>query len=334
MSKMGLTKAQLKLVKEFKDTDDYKQLQYKYIAIRSSGKRASIKDKLIELAKKFVDKYKDQLPKLAYELLVKKFARRFQDYMEDVAKPILAQAKKKEPEKNEEKTYSLLLEADTADCRTLVETATSRIAGFAKLHKRAIDLGALSTKEDLKHIIVLENKDSVTELFVKYVNEITAGDEKSQINDVAAKAFAKITPDNLLFVLVNSIISMAETLEDLSDDFKEFKDTFRSAMIVKEGDLIDRKTKKPKHVGWSWLHSIQSELAQLRGISADKKEDEYINTPSTPQPPQYVPVPYQLPYPPPPWTTPPDKPWWQQPEGPSYPTITCKNSATASSNNQ
>ena len=34
MSKMGLTKAQLKLVKEFKDTDDYKQLQYKLPHVR------------------------------------------------------------------------------------------------------------------------------------------------------------------------------------------------------------------------------------------------------------------------------------------------------------
>lgn len=257
MSKMGLTKAQLKLVTEFKDTDDYKQLQYKYIAIRSSGKRASIKDKLIELAKKFVDKYKDQLPKLAYELLVKKFARRFQDYMEDVAKPILVQAKANPTattcEERSFRSVRLVSDAPNGNTRTLSE-------------------------------IALEN---------------------------ISLALAK----------------MANSLANIETMFKD-------AMFVKDGDLVDRKTKKPKHVGWSWLHSIQSELAQLRGITADKKEDEYINTPSTPQPPQYVPVPYQLPYPPPPWTTPPDKPWWQQPESPSYPTITCKNSNIAPASNQ
>jgi len=102
---------------------------------------------------------------------------------------------------------------------------------------------------------------------------------------------------------------------------------FKDAMFVKEGDLIDRKTKKPKHVGWSWLHSIQSELAQLRGLTADKKDDEEYAPAKAPAPPQYVPVPYQLPYPPPPWSVQPDKPWWQQPESPSYPTITCRNSA-------
>jgi hypothetical protein len=256
MTKMGLTKEQLKLVQEFKDTDEYKQLQYKYIAIRSSGKRASIKDKLIELAKKFVDKYKEKLPKLAYEILVKKFARRFQDYMEDVAKPILVQAK-------QNKT--------SCDPAVAEETPTS----FSR---------------------------------IRHVSEALRGQQKT-------------TAEIALESISASLAKIASNLGRLADRFED-------AMFVKDGDLVDRKTKKPKHVGWSWMHSIHSELAQLRGLTADKKEDEYINTPSTPQPPQYVPVPYQLPYPPPPWTTPSDKPWWQQPESPSYPTITCKNSDT------
>ena len=251
MSKMGLTKAQLKLVKEFKDTDDYKQLQYKYIVIRSNGKRASIKEKLIELAKKFVDKYKDQLPKLAYELLVKKFARRFQDYMEDVAKPILAQAK----------------------ANPTATTCEERSFGSVRLASDSLVEKTMTTSE-----IALEN-------------------------------------------ISLSLAKMANSLANIETMFKD-------AMFVKEGDLVDRKTKKPKHVGWSWLHSIQSELAQLRGLTADKKDEEEDAPAKAPAPPQYVPVPYQLPYPPPPWTTQPEKPWWQQPEGPSYhPTITCKNYA-------
>lgn len=251
MAKMGLTKEQLKLVQEFKDTDEYKQLQYKYIAIRSSGKRASIKDKLIELAKKFVDKYKDKLPKLAYELLVKKFARRFQDYMEDVAKPILVQAKAN-------KTAATCEERSCSSVRLASDSPVEKTMTSTEISLEAIGC---------------------------------------------------------------ALIRIANSLQDLEEKFDK-------AMFVKEGDLIDRKTKKPKHVGWSWLHSIQSELAQLRGLTADKKDDDDTQKPINTQPPQYVPVPYQLPYPPPPWTVPPDKPWWQQPEGPSYPTITCHNSAT------
>lgn len=250
MAKMGLTKDQLKLVQEFKDTDEYKQLQYKYIAIRSSGKRASIKDKLIELAKKFVDKYKDKLPKLAYEILVKKFARRFQDYMEDVAKPILVQAKANKT-------------ATTCEDRSC---SSVRLASDSPVEK------TMTTSE-----IALQ--------------------------DIAL-----------------SMAKMANSLANIETMFKD-------AMFVKDGDLVDRKTKKPKHVGWSWLHSIQSELAQLRGLTADKKDDDDTQKPINTQPPQYVPVPYQLPYPPPPWSVQPDKPWWQQPDSPSYPTITCRNSA-------
>jgi hypothetical protein len=251
MAKMGLTKEQLKLVQEFKDTDEYKQLQYKYIAIRSSGKRASIKDKLIELAKKFVDKYKDKLPKLAYEILVKKFARRFQDYMEDVAKPILA-------------------------------------------HEKANPTATTCEERSFRS--------------VRMVSDALNG---------TTRTLSEIALENISL----SLAKMANSLANIETMFKD-------AMFVKEGDLVDRKTKKPKHVGWSWLHSIQSELAQLRGLTADKKDDDY--TPQPPintQPPQYVPVPYQLPYPPPPWSVQPDKPWWQQPESPSYPTITCRNSA-------
>lgn len=44
------------------------------------------------------------------------------------------------------------------------------------------------------------------------------------------------------------------------------------ALFVKEGDLKDRDTNRPKHVNWPWFHSIQSELAQIRGIMAPKKE--------------------------------------------------------------
>ena len=253
MSKMGLTKAQLKLVKEFKDTDDYKQLQYKYIAIRSSGKRASIKDKLIELAKKFVDKYKDQLPKLAYELLVKKFARRFQDYMEDVAKPILMQAK-------QNKT--------SCDPAVAEETPTS----FARIRH---------VSEALR-----EQQKTTTELALE---------------------------------------SISASLAKIANNLGRLADRFEDAMFVKDGELIDRKTKKPKHVGWSWFHSIQSELAQLRGITADKKEEEESPTTTTPQPPSYVPVPYYVPTQP----VAPSKPWWEQPT-PTYPTITCQNVAPAS----
>ena len=250
MAKMGLTKEQIKLVTEFKDSNDYKQLQYKYIAIRTSGKRASIKDQLIELAKKFVDKYKDKLPKLAYELLVKKFARRFQDYMEDVARPILAQAK-------QNKT--------SCDPAVAEETPTS----FARIRRVSEAL--------------CEQQKTTTELALE---------------------------------------SISVSLSKIANSLGRLADRFEDAMFVKDGELIDRKTKKPKHVGWSWFHSIQSELAQLRGITADKKEEEESPTTTTPQPPSYIPVPYYVPTQP----VAPSKPWWEQPS-PTYPTITCQNTA-------
>lgn len=49
------------------------------------------------------------------------------------------------------------------------------------------------------------------------------------------------------------------------------------ALFVKPGDL-KFKNGNPKHVGWSWFHSLHSEAAQIRGLMAQGKPSEDTET--------------------------------------------------------
>lgn len=85
-------------------------------------------------------------------------------------------------------------------------------------------------------------------------------------------------PAGVIDVLVIELRSLRETQSALVEAVKGLARSFDDAMFVKPGALVDRKTGLHRHVGWSWLHCLQSELAQIRGLTAPKKEENKGST--------------------------------------------------------
>lgn len=112
---------------------------------------------------------------------------------------------------------------------------------------------------------------------VASVTDVTVSDEKpvpevpAEENRPSEDNEREIVPDAYAEFL-KDILAKKERLciavEGIAASMANINSTLRDALFVKCGDLVDRDTRKPKHVGWPWLHSIQSELAQIRGLSA------------------------------------------------------------------
>ena len=243
---LRLTKKQTKFVDEFIATEEYQKVFYKYAALRAKSARAVLFEEIKKLAVAFVEKYREEFLEYAKEVLIQKFARRFQDMMQD------------------------------------------------------------------KFRLMKKNGEAVVK---------AAGSTTTQVQ------FVKVEHDGISYNWMERLVAAEERRNEILTDIKN---VLVDALFVKKGELKDRKTGKDKHVGWSWFHSLQSELAQIRGLSADKKEENGEKI-------QVIPVPYiqPAPYTPPPQVKDPpyDTPSWPSPSWPSTNTppwnpntITCSNS--------
>lgn len=97
---------------------------------------------------------------------------------------------------------------------------------------------------------------------------------KTPIEKSPTTGLIEACPAGIVDVLMIEIRNLRETQREIVSAIRDLNQTLDNALFVKPGALVDRKTGKYKHVGWSWFHSIHSELAQIRGLSATKKEEE------------------------------------------------------------
>ena len=100
---------------------------------------------------------------------------------------------------------------------------------------------------------------------------------KVPITESPSTGLIEACPAGMADVLMIEIRNMCETQREIVSVLRDLNKTLNDAFFVKQGDL-KFKNGNPKHVGWSWFHSLHSEAAQIRGLMAQGKPQENAET--------------------------------------------------------
>lgn len=178
-----------------------------------------------------LDLYRESLEKKAEEM-VRFLSRKIRDWLEDAANAIRRKLGLDKPD-------NPAVEPEEPEQAPVLGATEVPLPGFA---------------EDAEHAPAKKAPKDPEETFEKAVKE-----------DPKDKADGERRTDGMCVVetewnkLINVIGRVANALDSIND-------TLRGALFVRDGDLRNRETGKARRVDWPWLRSINSEIAQMRGI--------------------------------------------------------------------